>query len=64
MKNQVLDLLVRKGEVILCLGMHNPKLGFYHLCLPSGASFQVSLTVSSQRTHPSQEVPALGFIPL
>lgn len=63
-KNQVLDLLVRKGEVILCLGMHSPKFAFYHLCLLSGASFQVFLTISSQCTHPSQVVPTLGFIPL
>lgn len=64
MKNQVLDWLVRKGEVILCLGMHNPKLDSYHPGLLSGASFQVVLTTSGQCTHPSQEVPTLGFIPL
>lgn len=62
-RNQVLDLPV-KGEVILCSGMRNPKLGFYHLCLLSGASFWVFLTISSQHTHPSHEVPTLAFIPL
>lgn len=62
--SQVLGLLVRKGEIILCLGMHSPKLGFHHLCLLSGASFQVLLTIQSQCSHPSHEVPASGFIPL
>lgn len=27
-KNPVLDLLVRKGDVILCLGMYNPEVVF------------------------------------
>jgi hypothetical protein len=35
MRNQVSDFLVRKGKVILCLRMHNPKLGFHYFCLLS-----------------------------
>lgn len=31
-KNPVLDLFVRKRDVILCLGMHSPKRGLCHLC--------------------------------
>lgn len=45
MENQVPDLLVRKDEVILCLGMHNPKLGFHHFHLLSRVSFQVFRTI-------------------
>lgn len=46
-KNPVLDLLVRKGDVILCLGMYNPKptQRWFSSPLLSGAFFQVFLTI-------------------